>query len=108
MTKYTILLAALLSSAAALGADLPEFHLTIKDAKFNPNAITIPANQKIKLVVKNEGPTAEEFESTDLNREKVVAPGKTVTILIGPLKAGTYGFFGDFHRDTANGQIIVK
>jgi len=89
-------------------ADLPSYHLTIKDGKYTPGTVEIPAGQKIKLVVNNEGPGPEEFESSDLNREKIIQAGKTAEIIIGPLKAGTYNFIGEFHPETAKGQIIAK
>ena len=88
--------------------DLPTFNLSVKDGKFAPERVEIPAGQKFKLVVKNEGSGTEEFESSDLNREKLITPGASVVIFIGPLKAGTYGFYGEFHPQTARGQIIAK
>ena len=98
-----------LGAAVPLHAeDLPSFNLTVKDGRFAPEKLEIPAGQKIKLIVKNEGPGPEEFESSDLNREKVVMHGTSATIFIGPLEAGTYGFFGDFHPQTARGQIVAR
>jgi len=110
MTKLAILTtaAAVFATSSVFAADLPVFNLTAKNGKFEPELIQIPAGQKIQLVVKNEGPGAEEFESTDLNREKVVPPGKTLTLFLGPLKEGSYTYFGDFHPDTAHGKIVVK
>lgn len=114
MKKLAIVLAVFAITSAyfytiyAPAADLPTFKLTAKNGRFEPELIEIPAGQKIQLVVKNEGPSAEEFESTDLNREKVVPPGKTITLFLGPLKAGSYTYFGDFHPDTAHGKIVVK
>lgn len=87
---------------------LPSFNLTAKDGRFQPDKVEIPAGQKIRLVVKNEGPGPEEFESSKLNREKVIMPGTSSDILIGPLKPGVYDFYGEFHPQTARGQIIVK
>jgi hypothetical protein len=107
MIKLALAIAALTASSV-FAADLPTFNLTAKDGKFMPELIEMPAGQKIKLIVKNEGPGAEEFESTDLNREKVVPPGKTITLFLGPLKEGSYVYFGDFHPDTARGKIVVK
>ena len=86
----------------------PEFNLTIKNHKFEPSEIVVPANTKVKLVVKNMDDTAEEFESEELDREKIVAAGSTVVIFIGPLKPGVYPFVGEFNPDTAKGQITAK
>ena len=68
----------------------------------------MPAGKKVKLIVKNEDATPEEFESKKLKREKVI-PGKSqATIFVGPLKAGEYPFVGEFHEDTASGKLLVK
>jgi plastocyanin len=95
-------------STLPAGAQEQSFRLTIKDHKFEPAELEVPANTKVKLVVKNEDATAEEFESSSLHREKVVPPGKEITVPIGPLKPGRYEFIGDFNRATAHGAIIVK
>ncbi len=76
--------------------------------RFEPDRIEVPANQKFKLMVKNNDDTADEFESSDLNREKLVAPGQTITVFLGPLDPGEYKFFGDFHQDTAQGVLVAK
>ena len=73
-----------------------------------PSRIEVPAHTKFKLLVKNSDTTAEEFESTQLNREKVVAPGQTITVFLGPLAPGEYKFFGEFHQDTAQGVLVAK
>jgi plastocyanin len=82
--------------------------LVIKDHKFEPTELTVPAGQKIKLLVDNQDPTPEEFESNELNREKVVVGKSSITVFLGPLDAGRYPFFGDFHQETAQGVLIVK
>jgi plastocyanin len=96
-----------ISSFSALAAD-PEFSLIIKDHQFQPADIKVPAGQKFKLKVENQDATPEEFESHKLNREKVIAPGSTATLVIGPLEPGRYGFVGEFHEDTARGHIIAE
>ena len=68
----------------------------------------VPAGTKARLVVINEGDDAEEFDSTDLNREKVIRPGGRAIIFLPPLKPGEYLFFGEFHADTAQGRVIAK
>ena len=95
-----------LGAPAARAAELPV--LIIHNHRFEPDRIEAPANVKFKLLVKNTGDTAEEFESTALNREKLVAPGQTITVFLGPLDPGEYKFFGDFHQDTARGVLVVK
>src|SRR5271167_700973 len=82
--------------------------LAIRDHQFVPTEIAVPAHQKVKLVIDNQDATAEEFESYELNREKVVAGKSQITIYVGPLEPGRYPFFGDFHKDSANGVLIAK
>lgn len=97
---------ALLWCAGALAAE-PEFAISIRDHHFVPSELTVPAGQKVKLVVKNEGTTTSEFESVDFHREKVVQSGHEISVYVGPLDPGTYEFFDDFHPDT-RGHLIVK
>lgn len=87
---------------------LPSFSLTAKDGRFLPEKIEVPAGQKIRLTFTNEGPGPEEFESSKLNREKMIMSGKSADIFLGPLKPGVYDFYGEFHPQTARGQIVVK
>ena len=89
-------------------AEIKEYTLNIRDHKFVPAQLTIPANTKVRLWVINEDATPEEFESRDLKREKVIAGKGQATISIGPLKPGTYKFAGEFHEATAQGQIVAK
>lgn len=88
--------------------EIKEYKIQIKDHKFIPAKLEIPKDQKIKLIVENLDSTIEEFESNDLKREKIVGGGKSISVNIGPLKPGTYKFFGDFHAKTAQGEIVVK
>jgi hypothetical protein len=101
-------LALILAIAAPVAAQEASYALIIKDHRFQPTDIEIPAGQKIALLVKNEDSTAEEFESTELRREKVVPGGDQITVYIGPLKPGRYEFFGDFNPATARGHIVAK
>jgi hypothetical protein len=101
---------ALLAATAspAIAADSPVVTLTIKEHRFDPSEIQVPANQKIELRIVNKDSTAEEFESLDLHREKVVAGGREVTVYVGPLQPGSYEFFGDFNPKTARGHLIAR
>lgn len=86
----------------------PEIALVIRDHRFEPAEIRVPAGQKVRLLIHNQDATAEEFESHELNREKLIAPGSKVTIFIGPLKPGRYPFFGEFNDKTARGAVVVE
>ena len=94
--------------AATVAAQEHTYTLVIKDHKFQPSEIEIPANTKVALIVRNDDPTPEEFESTELRREKVVPGGQQITVYIGPVKPGRYEFFGDFNPTTARGHVIAK
>jgi len=102
-----VVLGALLAGGPPARADdLPT--LVFHNHRFEPARIEVPAHVKFQLKVQNTDDTADEFESVDLNREKLVAPGQTITVFLGPLPAGEYKFFGDFHQDTAQGVLVAK
>ncbi len=92
---------------AASAAQADDYVITLKDDQFSPAELTIPAGQKVKLTVKNAGASVAEFESSDLNREKIVEAGSEIIVFVGPVDAGKYTYFNDFHRETT-GTIIAK
>jgi len=91
-----------------LSARAEPYTLTLKDHRFEPTRLVVPAGARIKLIVKNLDPTAEEFESYELNREKVIPGGSVAVIFVGPLKPGEYPFFGEFNADSAKGTIVAE
>jgi hypothetical protein len=101
----TALLFALVQTAQA---EMPEYDLVIKNHEFVPANLTVPAGQKLKLVIENLDPTPEEFESHLLNREKIIPANSKAVVYVGPLEPGSYPFFGDFNPQTATGTITAK
>lgn len=97
-----------LLAASLAVADDAAFRLTIRNHRFEPAELVVPSGQKIKLEVENQDATAEEFESYELNREKVVPAKATVVIFVGPLKPGRYPFYGDFNKDSAQGALLAQ
>lgn len=89
-------------------AGKPTLEITIRGHLFYPAEVVVPAHTKIRLLIINEDPTPEEFESYELNREKVILGNSKGVIFIGPLEPGEYPFFGEFNISTAQGKIIVK
>ena len=97
-----------LSFQAFAETEPPVFKMTLKDHKFDPSVIKVPAGTKFKIEVKNEDQTSEEFESAVLNVEKIVGPKKTLRLVLGPLKAGNYSFVGEFNKSTALGEFHAE
>lgn len=101
-------LAMLGSAAQASASDLPTFKLEMQDGKLIPPRIEVPAGQRIKIEVHNIGKSAAEFESVELRKEKVLAPGAQSFVVIAPLRPGEYKFFDDFHLNMPPGVIVAK
>ena len=99
--------AVVLACAPVLAA-APELQLVIRDHLFFPAVLEVPAGVKVRVLIDNQDPTPEEFESYELNREKVI-PGNAMTVVfIGPLKPGEYPFFGEFNVRTAQGKVVAR
>ncbi len=97
-----------LVTAGAAAARADDYVLTIKDHRFTPAEIKVPANQRVTITVINEDATAEEFDSGALKVEKVVAGKSKGTVRIGPLKPGRYPFIGEYNEATAKGAVIAE
>lgn len=110
MRKVTtiFLISALLLVGHASAEDLPTYKLVIQNGRFSPETIEVPAGVRFKIMVSNLGSGPEEFESYDLKKESVMSAGVTRPVVFAPLKPGIYKFFGEFHPETAKGQIVVK
>jgi hypothetical protein len=94
--------------ASAFAADTGPIAIMIKDHKFDPAQIHVPANKPALLAITNDDQTVEEFDSTALKVEKVVAGHDTVTVRLRPLAPGRYPFMGEFHSDTAQGVVVAE
>lgn len=103
----SLLLAAVLYAGAA-HADLPTYTVVAKDGQLTPATLAVPAGVRFKIVIKNEGRAPVEFESLQLRKEKVLAPGAQSFLVIAPLKPGKYDYFDEFHPDTSKGRIVAK
>lgn len=103
-----VLSASTFGLAGAVIAEDAAITLTIKDHKFTPAEVRVPAGKAAVLKIKNEDATAEEFESKALKIEKVIAGGKEGTVRLPALKAGKYEFVGEHHEDTAKGVVIAE
>ncbi|HXN07240.1 MAG TPA: cupredoxin domain-containing protein [Nitrospiria bacterium] len=86
----------------------PVLKTTIRGQRFIPAEIHIKGNTPFVLQVSNEDSIPVEFESADLNKEKIVPPGKTIEMKFKGLPPGSYEFFSDFGPKDLKGKIIVE
>ena len=95
-----------LASVARSDETPPQINFT--NGHFEPAAFKIPAGTPLKLKVTNQGNAPIEFESFELNRERVVQPGQTITVQLPKLDPGQYHFFDDFHHEVPQGTITAQ
>jgi len=99
---------ALLLLSATAHAEPARFEVTIKGHKFEPAELRVPAGSAFVIAVKNEDPTAEEFESQTMGVEKVIPGGRSLQVRIRPLDPGQYPFEGEYNNTIARGVVIVE
>ncbi len=101
-----VIAALMLACAAPAAAE--EFQLTLKNHKFTPSVIHVKAGTSNVIILSNEDATADEFDSSSLKVEKVVAGHDKGKIRLRPLPAGKYPFMGEYNSKTAQGVVIAK
>jgi len=92
----------------ASAASAQETVSAIRNHRFEPAELRVPANTRIQLKVINEDASSEEFDSRPLKAEKVIAGKSEAVVRISPLAPGRYGFIGEYHEDTAKGALIAE
>jgi hypothetical protein len=93
--------------AAAAADDLQTYRLVLKDHKFTPAELHVPAAKPFWIVIANNEDAADEFEMGAPTLEKVIQPGAEGRVRVRPLAPGQYDFFDDFHPD-AKGAIVAE
>ena len=96
------------AAAPARAEEEPTFRIEFRDGAVSPNQIDVPANTRFRLELANVGTSPVEFESVELRKEKVVAPGATSVLVIRTLDAGEYNFFDDFHPGMPSAKLVAK
>lgn len=94
--------------AAAPASSTEPFKLTLRDHRFEPARIQVPAGQVFTLRVENTDASPEHFDSRDLRIEKVIRGNSAGLITIRPLTPGEYHFIGVYNKKTAKGVIVAK
>lgn len=88
--------------------ELPTFHIVVKDGRFSPDRIEVPAGARIKLSLQNDGPGPLEFENDDMHIEKILAAGARSFVVLPKLKPGEYSFVDEFNPITGELILIAK
>ena len=78
------------------------------DGRFEPDELVVKAKTPFRLRVVNATQDAIEFESFELNRERVVLPGAEIVVYLPALDPGSYKFFDDFHHGAGEGTITAR
>lgn len=104
----SMLLVLIIATSSAFAAEKYTVELEMKDGELIPQTLEVPAKTPIRIKIKNTGTSPVEFESTQLRKEKVLAPGANSVVVIAPLKPGRYTFFDDFHLSHPQGEIIAS
>jgi hypothetical protein len=86
----------------------PVFSIVFADGKMEPLRLEVPANTRFRLELHNNGAAPAEFESTELRKEKVIAPNSTTILVFKTLDPGEYKFFDDFHPDAPPAVLVAK
>jgi len=105
--RFQLSVGLVLMLATAALADEVTVALAVRDGGFEPTQIKTPSGGKIRLEVSNETASAIEFESFELNRERVIQPGQKAAVYLSGLSAGKYEFFDDFHPER-KGVLVVE
>ncbi len=106
MKRALILVLSMLFAAPAF-ADQP-IPMTLQNHKFTPSEIHVKANTPSVIALTNKDATAEEFDSSALQVEKVVAGNSSGNVRIRALAPGRYPFMGEYHSSTAQGVVVAK
>jgi hypothetical protein len=107
-TSALLMIGALFCMSASLRAqEATTMHLLVKDHRFQPTELHVPANKPIILILRNLDPIPMEFESITLRVEKVVVGNGEGIIRLRPLAPGRYNFFDDFRPET-KGVLVAQ
>ncbi len=109
--KFRVAAAAIFAAVFACSAgadDEATFRIEFNDGQVTPQRLEVPANRRLELELVNKGQSPAEFESRELRKEKVLAPGATSVLVIRALDPGEYDFFDDFHPDAKPAVLVAR
>lgn len=106
MIRSALLGSVLMFGTAYAARAAEPLQIVLKDQQFTPADLRVPAGERVRIELHNQGSAPAEWESSELKFEKVVVPGGKITVSVGPLKPGTYKYFNEYHPE-ATGTITA-
>jgi outer membrane protein assembly factor BamB/plastocyanin/endonuclease YncB( thermonuclease family) len=97
-------------AASPIASPAMTLTLDLRDLRFDPTELTIPANTEVVVKLTNVGSVPHNFSIDELNISVDLDPGETTTVTINA-PAGTYEYYCDVpgHRISGMvGTLIVK
>lgn len=92
------------AAAAAL-----TYSISIRDGRFTPERLEVPARTRLRLELSNEGPGPLEFENPEMFVEKILSAGaRSVIVLPKGLPPGEHTFIDEFNPITGELKITAK
>jgi len=108
-TIFRLLALAALTMTLPLAAAADDSYvLSLKNHTFSPANLVLPKGERVKLTVNNLDKSPAEFESQDLDVEKIVPGGQTISVFVGPLEPGRYSFMDEYHEDESKAYLTVE
>ncbi|HGJ5868569.1 MULTISPECIES: cupredoxin domain-containing protein [Arsenophonus] len=107
LLSFFLLVFYVLPPTRVFAAEKFTVELEMKNGDLIPRMLKVPSRTIIRIKITNTGTEPSEFESVQLRKEKVLAPGASSVLVIAPLKPGTYTFFDDFHLSFPKGEITA-
>ncbi|CAK0773145.1 Cupredoxin domain-containing protein [Gammaproteobacteria bacterium] len=107
-TFEAVLFALLSLSPVSYAADIPTYTMVAQAGQLTPATLEVAAEQRFKVVIRNQGSDDIKFESLQLRRKEIVGVGKESSLIIASLTPGEYNFFDEFHITSSQGRIIAK
>jgi hypothetical protein len=111
MSKLHLAAVLALSPIAVAPAQAQEpatYEITLKDRAFTPAELKVPAGQAFMIKLNNVNAVPAEFESHDLNIEKIAAGNSSIVVKVKALKPGRHLFHDEIQEDVAKGYVIAE
>lgn len=93
---------------APRASSLPSFLVEVRDGRFTPGRIEIPARRRVRIELVNHGPGPLEFENDEMGIEKVLGAGGRSFVVLPPLQPGRHEISDEFNPITGVLEVLAR